>query len=69
LPGLSSSHRRQTPEEREALDFIERSGFPWHQGWELVSGLRTPGRSTVGVLLERIELTRLESLTVLDVGT
>jgi tRNA (mo5U34)-methyltransferase len=57
------------PTEKNALEFIERSTFPWHQGFELAPGVPTPGRNPVDALLGKISLPSLESLTVLDIGT
>jgi tRNA (mo5U34)-methyltransferase len=67
---LSSFRRhRRSPEEKRALEFIEHSAFPWHQQFELVPGVLTPGRNSVDVLLDKISLPSLESLAVLDIGT
>jgi tRNA (mo5U34)-methyltransferase len=61
--------RRRTPQEREARKFIERAAFPWHQQFELVPGVITPGRSVVQAILEKITLPSLDARSVLDIGT
>ena len=63
----SSGPRPRSPQD--ALAFIEESTFPWHQGFELAPGVDTPGRSLVDVLLAKIALPPLESLTAIDIGT
>jgi tRNA (mo5U34)-methyltransferase len=57
------------PTAGEARRFIEQSDFLWHQQFELVPGVRTPGRNPVEVLLEMVSLPPLGSLSVLDIGT
>jgi tRNA (mo5U34)-methyltransferase len=61
--------RRSSPDKMSAREFIENSSFPWHQGFELVPGVHTPGRSLVPALLDKIYLPSLESRSVLDIGT
>jgi tRNA (mo5U34)-methyltransferase len=53
----------------EAIEFVASSTFPWHQQFELVPDVLTPGRNPVDVLLGKVSLPSLESLTVLDIGT
>jgi tRNA (mo5U34)-methyltransferase len=54
----------------EAQEFIERSSFRWHQGFELVPGVRTPGRSDTARMIELCELPEnFQGMTVLDIGT
>jgi tRNA (mo5U34)-methyltransferase len=58
------------PTPTSALELIERSEFVWHQRFELVPGVWTPGTSPVGRLWELAQLPGdLSGLTVLDVGT
>jgi tRNA (mo5U34)-methyltransferase len=61
--------RQRLPTNESATEFIARSTFPWHQQFELAPGVLTPGRNPVDVLLDKISLPSLESLTVLDIGT
>jgi len=61
--------RGQPPTKQAALEFIEGSLFHWHPEFELAPGVLTPGRNPVRALLDKISLPRLESLTVLDIGT
>jgi tRNA (mo5U34)-methyltransferase len=63
----SSKLRARSP--HDALAFIERSTFPWHQGFELAEGVNTPGGSLVDVLLAKLTLPPLGSLTAIDIGT
>jgi SAM-dependent methyltransferase len=58
----------RTPEEARA--FIEQSSFVWHQRWELVDGVTTPGTHPIDVLFDLGEVERdLRGKRVLDVGT
>lgn len=66
---MSRLWHRKPEREKEALEFIENSTFPWHQGFELAPGVVTPGRSTVAAILDKITLPSLESKAVLDIGT
>ena len=62
--------RRVTPTAEAATQFIERSGFIWHQRFELAPGVWTPGTSPVAWLCETAGLPPdLSGQTVLDVGT
>jgi tRNA (mo5U34)-methyltransferase len=59
-----------TPSPEEARAFIERSGFVWHQRFELVPGVWTPGVSPVAWLCAAAGLPPdLSGKTVLDIGT
>jgi tRNA (mo5U34)-methyltransferase len=69
LSGSSSVRRHHLPSEKDARDFIKNSAFPWHQQFELVPGVLTPGRSAVDAILGKISLPAVESLAVLDIGT
>src|SRR5436190_6965982 len=54
----------------EARAFIEQSSFVWHQRWELVDGVMTPGIHPIDVLFDLGELGHdLRGKRVLDVGT
>jgi tRNA (mo5U34)-methyltransferase len=54
----------------EAAAFIDDSRFLWHQRFQLVPGVYTPGVSDVEDLLQRADLPMdLSGRTVLDVGT
>jgi tRNA (mo5U34)-methyltransferase len=67
--GSHARGQRHSPSARDAREFIENSSFPWHQGFELVLGVETPGRSLVPALLDKISLPSLESRSALDIGT
>jgi tRNA (mo5U34)-methyltransferase len=69
LPRTGRWGRRKLPTSKSAIEFIARSTFPWHQQFELAPGVLSPGRNPVDVLLEKVSLPSLESLTVLDIGT
>lgn len=57
-----------TPEA--AARFLQRSGFVWHQRFELAPGVWTPGVSPVDWLCDAAGVPAdLTGLTVLDVGT
>ncbi len=54
----------------EAAALIERSKFLWHQRFQLVPGVFTPGVSDVGYLMDIAEIPGdLAGMTVLDIGT
>jgi tRNA (mo5U34)-methyltransferase len=67
--GPHARGHRHYPSAQDAREFIEQSSFPWHQGFELVPGVETPGRSLVPALLDMISLPSLESRSALDIGT
>lgn len=57
-----------TPEKAERL--IAEASFVWHQRWELVPGVPTPGANDIGWLLERSGLGgSFAGASVLDIGT
>ncbi len=59
-----------TPTAQAATEFIERSQFIWHQRFELVPGVWTPGVSSVDWYCEMAQLPAdLSGRTVLDIGT
>ena len=59
-----------TPTPEAATAFLERSDFVWHQRFELVPGVWTPGVSPVPWLCNVAELpTDLSGQRVLDIGT
>jgi tRNA (mo5U34)-methyltransferase len=62
-------NRLATPEE--ALAFVERHSFVWHQRLELAAGVWSPGAHDIGHLLSRFGLPSdtVRGLTVLDIGT
>lgn len=58
------------PSAEEAAAFLESSDFVWHQRFELVPGVHTPGVNDIEWLLWRIDLPGdLTGMTVLDIGT
>jgi tRNA (mo5U34)-methyltransferase len=60
--------RVASAEEAEA--FLEQTAFIWHQSWEVVPGVRTPGVHDIDLLWHEAGLPEnLEGRTVLDVGT
>jgi tRNA (mo5U34)-methyltransferase len=59
-----------TPTPTSAAELIQRSEFVWHQRFELVPGIWTPGTSPVARLWELAKFpSDLSGLSVLDVGT
>ena len=55
---------------QEAKELVERRDFVWHQRFELVPGVFTPGRNDVHWLLDLASVPAdLSGKTVLDVGT
>lgn len=59
-----------TPSAEAAAEFLERSDFVWHQRFELVPGVWTPGVSPVPWLCNVAELPAdLSGQRVLDIGT
>ena len=58
------------PSAAAARSFIERSSFIWHQRFELVPGVQTPGAHPIDVLFELGGVpTDLHGKRVLDIGT
>ena len=58
------------PTQADAEAFIAASDFRWHQAFELVPGLLTPGVSSVPFLLDQSRMPiDLRGRSVLDVGT
>jgi len=54
----------------DALGFIEQSKFLWHQRFELVPGVATPGVNDIGWLSAQAELPAdMTGLSALDIGT
>jgi len=65
----AGNHHR-LPNESEARAFLEGSSFVWHQRFELVAGVYTPGVSPVEHLLEISNVPHdLSGKSVLDIGT
>ena len=59
-----------TPPPDEAREFVKSATFSWHQRWELVPGVVTPGANDIAWLLQHAGLpTDLTGLSVLDIGT
>ena len=59
-----------TPTADEARAFIERSSFVWHQRWELVDGVTTPGIHPIDMIFDFGEVEHdLRGKRVLDIGT
>jgi tRNA (mo5U34)-methyltransferase len=62
--------RLPEPSLQDASKFIERSNFVWHQRFELVPGVETPGAHELKTLFELASLTNdLTGKTALDIGT
>jgi tRNA (mo5U34)-methyltransferase len=62
--------RASEPSAQRARAFIEASDFIWHQRFELVPGVVTPGAHDIGVLFELTGLgSDLSGKRALDVGT
>ena len=58
------------PPPSEARAFIERSSFVWHQRWELVEGVMTPGIHPIDMIFDFGAVEHdLRGKRVLDVGT
>lgn len=58
------------PSRKEAERFLRRSEFVWHQRFELVPGVPTPGESPVIWILEQGDFPQdLTGASVLDIGT
>lgn len=58
------------PSAQDARDFIDASEFIWHQRFELVPGVETPGPHDIRILFELARVPSvLSGKTVLDVGT
>lgn len=61
---------REPPTKQAALAFLESADFHWHQRFELVPGVYTPGVNDIEWLLTRVDLPAdLTGLSVLDIGT
>lgn len=59
-----------TPSPEAAAEFLERSEFVWHQRFELVPGVWTPGVSPIAWLCHEAQVPAdLTGRTVLDIGT
>jgi tRNA (mo5U34)-methyltransferase len=59
-----------TPSAEAARAFIDASSFVWHQRFELVPGVETPGAHPIDVLFELGGVPRnLHGKRVLDIGT
>ena len=58
-----------TPSAEAARSFIDASSFIWHQRFELVHGVETPGTHAIDFLFELGGAEELNGKTVLDVGT
>src|SRR5687767_6431833 len=60
----------QPRSQTDALEFIASSRFIWHQRFELVPGVETPGAHPIDVLFELGGVPRdLHGKSVLDIGT
>lgn len=67
-PRLSPSLNALTP--ARAANLAARTDFTWHQRFELIPGVYTPGVSDVEFLLNAAGVSeRLDDATVLDIGT
>jgi SAM-dependent methyltransferase len=58
-----------TPSAETARSFLEASSFIWHQRWELVPGVETPGIHSLQYLFDLAQLPDPTGLSVLDIGT
>ena len=58
-----------TPSAEAARSIIDASSFIWHQRFELVHGVQTPGTHAIDFLFELGGAEELNGKTVLDVGT
>jgi len=59
--------RRVPPSGFDADKFL--SAIYWHQGWDIFPGIRTPGRSGVDAIMERVGFPQdLSGKRVLDIG-
>lgn len=58
-----------TPSTEAAHSFIRASSFVWHQRWELVPGVETPGIHPLQYLFDLAQLPDPTRLSVLDIGT
>lgn len=60
----------RVPPVEEARTFIENAKFVWHQRFELVPGVFTPGVNDIDWLRNQIELPdSMNGMSVLDIGT
>lgn len=58
------------PSATAAQSLIDRSDFLWHQRWEIVPGVVTPGANDIAWLLDRAGFPAdLSGRSVLDIGT
>jgi len=58
------------PSASEATSFLDGTSFVWHQKFELVPGVTTPGHNDIVRLLDRAGVPRnLDGATVIDIGT
>lgn len=57
-----------TPSAEAARSFIGASSFIWHQRWELVPGVETPGVHSIQYLFDLAQLPDPTGLSVLDIG-
>lgn len=58
------------PSVEEARSFLERSGFVWHQRFQLAPEVFTPGQNDIGWLFQVADVPEdLSGKTALDVGT
>lgn len=57
------------PSPQEAREFIERASFVWHQTFELVPGVWTPGANAIPWLFQQAGIpSDVSGLSVLDIG-
>ena len=59
----------KTPPADEARAFISGSSFVWHQRFELVPGITTPGGNPIDSILRAVDLPDVRGKTILDIGT
>ncbi len=61
---------QSTPSVEEARRFVDSTSFHWHQRFELVPGVETPGPHDIGFLFEAAGIPAdLSGRSVLDIGT
>lgn len=69
-PADVNARDRMTPSSSEAESFLGSTSFLWHQRFELVPGVWTPGANDIGWLAAQCQIpTDLSGQRVLDIGT
>jgi Protein of unknown function (DUF1698) len=68
-PGEALMSTAVLPSTEAARAFIERTDVVWHQRWELVPGVETPGQHDLSYLFDLADLPNVVGRSVLDIGT